>query len=179
MILGLDISTSIIGFTIIDQGEIVKTFAVDLRNKNKFPDIYSKYNHVQGELLDIHREYSITHIFIEQSLQMFRSGFSSAKTLSTLSSFNGVVSYLCYRELSLKPEHISAASARKACGIKVAKGKKAKEQVVEFLLDNEPCFVVEYTKSGNLKPKYYDIADSIVIAKAGWELVQQRENSSS
>ena len=41
MILGLDISTSIIGFTIIDQGEIVKTFAVDLRNKNKYPDIYS------------------------------------------------------------------------------------------------------------------------------------------
>ena len=108
---------------------------------------------------------------------MFRSGFSSAKTLSTLSSFNGVVSYLCYRELSLKPEHISAASARKACGIKVAKGKKAKEQVVEFLLDNEPCFVVEYTKSGNLKPKYYDIADSIVIAKAGWELVQQRKDN--
>ena len=179
MILGLDISTSIVGFTIVDQGEIVKTFAIDLRNKNKFPDIYSKYNHIQGELLDIQREYKIEYIFIEQSLQMFRSGFSSAKTLSTLSSFNGVVSYLCYRELSLKPEHISAASARKACGIKVAKGKKAKEQVVEFLLDNESKFVVEYTKSGNLKPKYYDIADSIVIAKAGWELVQQRKGNNS
>ena len=33
-------------------------------------------------------------------------------------------------------------------------------------------FIVEYTKSGNLKPKYYDIADSIVIAKAGYELVK-------
>ena len=177
MILGLDISTSIVGFTIIDQGEIVKTFAIDLRNKNNFPDIYSKYNHIQGELLDIQREYKIEHIFIEQSLQMFRSGFSSAKTLSTLSSFNGVVTYLCYRELSIKPEHIPASSARKACGITIKKGTKAKEQVVKFLLDNEPCFVVEYTKSGNLKPKYYDIADSIVIAKAGYELVQQRKNS--
>ena len=152
MILGLDISTSIVGFTIIDQGKIVKTFAIDLRNKNKFPDIYSKYNHIQGELLDIQREYKIEHIFIEQSLQMFRSGFSSAKTLSTLSSFNGVITYLCYRELSIKPEHIPASSARKACGITIKKGTKAKEQVVNFLLDNEPCFVVEYTKSGNLKP---------------------------
>jgi hypothetical protein len=107
---------------------------------------------------------------------MFRSGFSSAKTLSTLSSFNGVVSYLCYRELGLKPEHIAATSARKACGITIPKGQKAKEVVVQFLLDNEPHFVVEYTKSGNIKPQYYDIADSIVIAKAGWELVQQREN---
>ena len=177
MILGLDISTSIVGFTIIDQGEILKTFAIDLRNKNNFPDIYSKYNHIQGELLDIQREYKIEHIFIEQSLQMFRSGFSSAKTLSTLSSFNGVITYLCYRELSIKPEHIPASSARKACGITIKKGTKAKEQIVKFLLDNEPCFVVEYTKSGNLKPKYYDIADSIVIAKAGYELVQQRKNS--
>jgi len=179
MILGLDISTSIVGFTIVDQSEIVKTFAVDLRNKNNFPDIYSKYNHIQGELLDIQREYKIEHIFIEQSLQMFRSGFSSAKTLSTLSSFNGVITYLCYRELSIKPEHIPASSARKACGITIKKGTKAKEQVVKFLLDNEPCFVVEYTKSGNLKPKYYDIADSIVIAKAGYTLVQQRKNSNS
>ena len=179
MILGLDISTSIVGFTIVDQGEIVKTFAVDLRNKNKFPDIYSKYNHIQGELLDIQREYKIEHIFIEQSLQMFRSGFSSAKTLSTLSSFNGVVTYLCYRELGIKAEHISAASARKSCGITIKKGIKAKEQVVEFLLDSEPKFVVEYTKSGNLKPKYYDIADSIVIATAGYEIVKQRKDSSS
>ena len=177
MILGLDISTSIVGFTIIDQGEIVKTFAIDLRNKNNFSDVYSKYNHIQGELLDIQREYKIEHIFIEQSLQMFRSGFSSAKTLSTLSSFNGVITYLCYRELSIKPEHIPASSARKACGITIKKGTKAKEQVVKFLLDNEPCFVVEYTKSGNLKPKYYDIADSIVIAKAGHTLVEQRKNS--
>ncbi len=107
---------------------------------------------------------------------MFRSGFSSAKTLSTLSSFNGVVTYLCFRELGVKARaHFPASSARKSCGIKIAKGTKAKEQVVKFLLDNEPKFTVEYTKSGNLKPKYYDIADSIVIAKAGYEICQSRK----
>lgn len=177
MILGLDISTSIIGATIISQeGEILSTYAWDMRNKNHFPDNFTKYNHIQGELLDIEREYDIKHIFIEQSLQMFRSGFSSAKTLSTLSSFNGVVTYLCYRELGLKPEHISASSARKACGISIPKGEKAKEVVVKYLLDNEPKFIVEETKAGNIKPQYYDIADSIVIAKAGYELVKQRKN---
>jgi len=177
MILGLDISTSIIGATVISQeGKILATFAWDMRNKNHFPDNFTKYNHIQGELLDIEREYDIKYIFIEQSLQMFRSGFSSAKTLSTLSSFNGVATYLCYRELGIKPEHISASSARKACGISIPKGQKAKEVVVKYLLDNEPKFIVEHTKAGNIKPKYYDIADSIVIAKAGYELVQQRKN---
>lgn len=177
MILGLDISTSIVGATVVSQeGEILSTYAWDMRNKNHFPDNFTKYNHIQGELLDIEREYDIKYIFIEQSLQMFRSGFSSAKTLSTLSSFNGVATYLCYRELGIKPEHISASSARKACGISIPKGQKAKEVVVKYLLDNEPKFIVEHTKAGNIKPKYYDIADSIVIAKAGYELVQQRKN---
>jgi len=176
MILGLDISTSIIGTTIVSKGgQIVLTDAWDMRNKNHHPDVYSKYSLVCKKLNDLIARYDITHIFIEQSLQMFRSGFSSAKTLSTLSSFNGVVTYLCFRELGIKPEHISASSARKSCGIKIAKGTKAKEQVVKFLLDNEPKFVVEYTKSGNLKPKYYDIADSIVIAKAGYEICQSRK----
>ena len=176
MILGLDISTSIVGVTVVSNvGNVVATYAWDMRNKNHFPDIYTKYNHVQGGLLDIFSNYNIEHIFIEQSLQMFRSGFSSAKTLSTLSSFNGVVSYLCYRESGIKAEHIPASSARKSWGITIKKGTKAKEQVVKFLLDNEPKFTVEYTKSGNLKPKYYDIADSIVIAKAGYEICQSRK----
>ena len=180
MILGLDISTSIIGITILNKsGKIIHTEALDLRNKNHYPDVYKKYERVYSYFLELKLDYNydFSHIFIEQSLQMFRSGFSSAKTLSTLSSFNGVVSYLCYRELKKKPEYISASSARKSCGISIPKGKKAKEVVIQFLLDNEPKFVVEYTKSGNPKPKYYDIADSIVIAKAGYELVQQRKDS--
>ncbi len=182
MILGLDISTSIIGITVLGKdGKIINTDALDLRNKNHYPDIYTKYQKVFEYIRDLRHQswydqnYKFTHVFIEQSLQMFRSGFSSAKTLSTLSSFNGVVTYLCYRELGLKPEHLAATSARKSCGITIKKGTKAKEQVVKFLLDNEPKFTVEYTKSGNLKPKYYDIADSIVIAKAGYEICQSRK----
>ena len=178
MILGLDISTSIIGITILNKdGDIIHTEALDLRNKNHYPDVYKKYERVYSYLLELRLDYNynFSHVFIEQSLQMFRSGFSSAKTLSTLSSFNGVVSYLCYRELK-KPEHLQQPLLAKLWH-QVAKGKKAKEQVVQFLLDNEPKFVVEYTKSGNLKPKYYDIADSIVIAKAGYELVQQRKDN--
>jgi Holliday junction resolvasome RuvABC endonuclease subunit len=176
MILGLDISTSIIGASVLDNnGEVVSTAAWDIRNKNHYPDIFTKYDHVRKELLDLQSTHNIEYIFVEQSLQMFRSGFSSAKTLSTLSSFNGVVSYLCYREMGIKPECISASSARKSCGIKIPKGTKAKEMVIKFLLDNEPAFNVEYTKHGNIKPKYYDIADSIVIAKAGYEICQSRK----
>ena len=119
-------------------------------------------------LTNISKNYNIKEIYIEQSLQSFRSGFSSAKTLSTLSRFNGVVSWMCYSLWSVEPEYLAATSARKLCGIKVPKGQKAKPVVLQFVVDNEPTFVLEYTRNGNPKPDAYDKADSWVIAKAGY-----------
>ena len=171
MILGLDVSTSIVGATVLtDYGDVVYCEAWDLRNKNHFPTLYEKAQRFQQELENLHfvNKYDIEEIFIEQSLQAFRPGFSSAKTLLTLAKFNGIISYICQKCYLKPPEFISASTARKACGIKVERGKKAKEVVLNFLLDNEDSFSVEYTKHGNPKPGSYDRADSYIIAKAGW-----------
>ena len=166
MILGLDVSTSITGYTIVDNGKIILNGAWDTR---KYKNFFDKVVHVKDGLDKIRKEYGtrITAVYIEQSLQSFRSGFSSAKTLSTLSRFNGVVSWLVFDQYGIQPEYIAATSARKLCGIKVNRGQKAKQVVLNFLLDNEPSFVIEYTRNGNPKPESYDKADSIVIARAG------------
>jgi len=174
MILGLDISTSITGITILDEkGEIILCEAIDTRNKNHFPTLFHKAQRVKDYLYDIRTQYSIRSIYIEKNLQTFRSGFSSAKTLSTLASFNGIVSWFCYEIFDMQPEYLSASSARKDCGIKVPKGSKAKQVVMQHLLDNEPEFVILYTKHGNPKPHEYDRADSLVIAKAGYKISQK------
>ena len=166
MILGVDVSTSITGYTIVDNGEIILNGAWDTR---KYKNFFDKVVHVKDGLDKIRKEYGtrITAVYIEQSLQSFRSGFSSAKTLSTLSRFNGIVSWLVFDQYGIQPEYIAATSARKLCGIKVSRGQKAKQVVLNFLLDNEPSFVIEYTRNGNPKPESYDKADSIVIARAG------------
>ena len=109
-----------------------------------------------------------TRVYIEQSLQSFRSGFSSARTLSTLSKINGVVSWICYRRYAGEPEYLAATSARKACGITVPRGTKSKEVVLQYVLDNVPAVLIDYTRHGNPKPQCYDKADSWVIAHAGW-----------
>ena len=119
-------------------------------------------------LTNLSKEHKVEEVYIEQSLQSFRSGFSSAKTLSTLSRFNGVVSWMCYSIWNIEPEYLAATSARKLCGIKVPKGQKAKPVVLDFVLNNEPAFVIEYTKQGNPKPDSFDRADSWVIARAGF-----------
>jgi len=181
MILGLDISTSITGVTVVDKsGEILLCEYWDLRNKNKYPSLFSKADFVENKLqsLKVNRGYIIERIYVEQSLQAFRPGFSSAKTLLTLAKFNGVVSYLCKRIYNIEPEYIAASSARKLCGIKIQRGQKSKEVVLKFLLDNEPRFSVVYTKHGNPKPGYYDMADSIVVARAGLVLWKRKSSKS-
>ena len=178
MILGLDISTSITGATLLDKnGNIIFNEAWDTR---KFKDFFDKANFIKERINYVYGNYGdsnsnvhnirIGHIYIEQSLQSFRSGFSSAKTLSTLSRFNGVVSWICFDDFGIKPEYLAATTARKMCGIKVPRGHKAKAVVLQHVIDTEPSFVLEYTKHGNPKPDTFDRADSLIIAKAGYRL---------
>ena len=182
MILGIDISTSITGFAIVADGQIVYYDSIDLR---KYKNIFDKTIAMKEKLLDLYEMYQcanedsmrlgysqfpIEHIYIEQSLHMFMGGKSSAKTLSILTRFNGIVSWLVYELFEIVPEFIGASTARKQAGIKVPRGQKAKQVVLQHLLDNEPAFKIEYTRNGNPKPESYDRADAIIIALAGYNL---------
>ena len=165
MILALDISTSITGITILEKdGTLVYNDAWDTR---KYKNFFEKVKHVEKNINQLcSKPWRIERVYIEQSLQSFRSGFSSAKTLSTLARFNGVVSWLVYRILQIEPQYLAATSARKLCGIKVPRGTKAKQVVIQHILDNVPEIQIEYTKQNNVKPHCYDKADSWVIAQA-------------
>jgi len=187
MILGIDISTSITGFAVVADGQLVYYDSIDLRKQK---NIFEKTIAMKERLLDLYEmyqcendtsfriggsEFPIEHIYIEQSLHMFMGGKSSAKTLSTLTRFNGIVSWLVYELFEIEPTFIGATSARKQAGIKVPRGKKAKQVVLEHLLKNEPAFKIEYTKFGNPKPESYDRADAIIIAKAGYVVEQNNK----
>ena len=176
-ILGLDISTSITGATIIQNGKIIESLYWDTRNKKKFPSLYEKADLIQQYLWQIKSKHDITEIYIEQSLQSFRSGFSSAKTLSTLARFNGIVSWNCYKAFDIKPEMIAASSARKLAGVGIKRGDNSKEKVLEFILDNYPQINIEYTKHGNPKPGMLDMCDSIIIALAGDKIVRETKTT--
>jgi len=173
MILGLDISTSITGVAVLNKEEkILYCEGWDLR---KYKNFFKKTKEVQRRLRELKTQYrNIEHVFIEQSLQSFRPGFSSAKTLLTLARFNGIVSWLVFEMLHIQPEYIGASTARKKCGIKVPRGEKAKKVVLQYLLDNEDSFDIKYTRYGNPTPESYDRADSIIIAKAGYHLCKKK-----
>jgi len=175
MILGLDISTSITGYTVVDlEGKILRCDAWDMRNKKKFNGHFGKARFIKDELCFLKAQYPINQIYVEEPFMFFNSGGSSAKTMAVLQKFNGIVSWLCYDIFALTPNYVRANEARKLCGIKVHRGQKAKKAVMHWLIDNEPDFKVEYTPKKNPKPKYYDMADSVVIAKAGYYLLKKQ-----
>ena len=184
MILGVDVSTSITGFAVVADGELVYYDSIDLRKQK---NVFDKTIAIKEKILDLYEmyqlnnddtssagwgdsNYPIQHIYVEQPFTFFNSGGSSGKTMAALQRFNGIVSWLLFEVFEIRPEYIGATSARKQVGIKVPRGQKAKQVVLEHLLDTEPAFKVEYTRHGNPKPESYDRADAIVIAKAGWEI---------
>lgn len=182
MVLGVDISTSITGFAVVADGQLVYYDSIDLRKhknvfdktiaiKEKILDLYEMYQLDNDDSMSMgNSEYPIKHIYIEQPFTFFNSGGSSAKTMATLQKFNGIVSWLIFEIFEIRPEYVGATSARKHAGIKVPRGQKAKQVVLQHLLDTEPAFKIEYTKHGNPKPESYDRADAIIVAKAGWEI---------
>lgn len=176
MILGLDISTSITGFTVLtEEGHILHNEAIRLDSK-KFETMFQKAQAVKNRLTEIKHLYNIKDVYIEQSLNAFRPGLSSAQVILTLGKFNGIVSWICCELFGKEPNYIGASSARKKLEIKVEKGENAKEIVLKHILSLEPAFKVEYTAHGNPKPGTYDRADSYVIAKAGYILCQKQKS---
>ena len=139
MILGLDISTSITGYTILDyQGTLVRCSAWDTRNKNKFDSHFKKADYIKHELLSIKSQIPVSHVY-----------------------------WICCEIFETTPAYLTAGEARKLCKIRVPRGQKAKKVIMQWVLDNEKDFDVEYTSRGNPKPKYFDMADSLVMARAG------------
>lgn len=180
--IGLDISTSCTGWCIVSPGgSFVDMGYIPLSNKLSS---YQKAQIMRERLSSLHITYDITRVFIEENLQAFRPGFSSAKTLLTLARFNGIVGYLAQQEFFCEPLYINVNVARKSVGLKIISKKKGGKPTKEQVLDWVSGQVVyewpqKVLKSGPrkgqqvLEPGCFDAADAYVIAQAGSKTVDQ------
>ena len=187
-VLGMDVSTSVTGITVIDPPlpgddtpQLVLMMHVEL---SKFDDFWAKADELRRVMSCLKHDTdkstvaSVTHVFVEESLQAFRPGFSSAATLMTLAKFNGVACMIIRDVLGLTPEPIAATSARKTCGVCVQRGMPAKQQTFDQItgpggpLAGHVFPTKRQTKKTlGKRPEpvgwAYDEVDSFVIAWAG------------
>tara|TARA_R110002096_G_scaffold195644_3_gene378268 strand:- start:568 stop:891 length:324 start_codon:yes stop_codon:yes gene_type:complete len=103
---------------------------------------------------------------------------SSAKTLSALTKFNGVASFIAREITGIEPDYFNVNTARKAVSLSVKRGENAKEKVQEWV-DTQIQFdwPTKILKSGPRKGTEIkikaceDMADAYLIAAAGIKIV--------
>ena len=123
MILALDISTSITGFCVLHKfGDPIHVGYIDLRKEK---DFFRKVDLVKEKIVELNEKYKFEEVAIEEPLQSFARGLSSARTLFTLAKFNGIVQYIVY-SLGLIVTVINVNNARKLVGIKIVKKSRVK-----------------------------------------------------
>lgn len=180
MILGLDISTTMVGVAIIDikTRKLEKSLQWDIKN---ISSLFEKCETVGSELYTLRSQFDITHVFIETSLKKFLPGRSRADTIIKLAKFNGIVSWLCFDCFGEEPTYINVNTARTLYGLSFprgTKGPKRKKMVVEAVIEREKtAFKYEMARGGkNFKRGTDDRADAIVIARAGEFLLRNKDN---
>ena len=182
MVLSLDISTSITGFCVFNQWDNVHIGHIDLRKEK---DFFKKVDLIKQKIIELNEQYKFEAVAIEEPLQSFARGLSSAKTLFTLAKFNGIIQYIVYT-LGIKSTVINVNNARKLVGIKIDKKDKTKttkEKVLEQVqqLDSRIMWKKRKLKSGPRKGLEifddccYDMADAWVIGKA--YLLENKKNT--
>ena len=95
MILGLDVSTSKIGYCVIDDNQKLLLYGFVKFKKEPFEE--RAWDFFTNTLKDIDRKYKIKEVRIEEPFSMFSGGKTTAGTMSKLQRFNGMISLMAYR----------------------------------------------------------------------------------
>ena len=174
MILGLDISTSKIGYCVLNQkkeiiaNEFLKLKPLQLEDRAEiFYDL----------LTALKKKHKIKHVFVEQPFSMFGGGRTTATTMAKLQRFNGMCSFAVRRIFKMNPVLIAANKARGLVGLKIKRGEDTKKKIIEWVEKKYPKdFVYELTSYGNPRPGTDDKADAVIIALAGMEILNETDN---
>jgi hypothetical protein len=183
VILGLDVSSSVIGWSIIENITHAAPFMkpimwghIDLRNEKG--GFWAKVDVMEHEMSRVissihYGGHSITKLMIEDPVEKFKRGSSSAHTIALLARFNALVSQHVRRETGLLPLYVDATAARRAIGVPLLSKKKSggidhKQQTFTFLCETVFSGVVwPLNRAGNIEIWNFDRVDSYVICLAG------------
>ena len=167
------------------------SIGMDFIDLKKCSNLWEKADLVISSIRDFvdKKPVDIDAIFVEENLQVFRRGLSSARTLMTLAKFNGIICYALRQQFNLDPISINVNEARRSVGLKIISKKKGgiptKEQVIEWtaaeLNDTNFHWPTKTLKSGPrqgqviLIPGCADMADAYVICRAALALYTSSE----
>lgn len=169
LILGLDISSATIGWSILevvgDKYSLKKYGHIKPTSKKKSDDNFSlRLDHAFNSITELVKKESPTVIAIEDYAKKFSKGKSSANTILILSSFNEVCGLAAYRVSKITPIRIPVTSLRKTVKKEFNCNIDDKQDVLDFCKKTFNNFLTQNNRAGNIKKESYDEADSIIVA---------------
>ena len=170
IILGLDISSSRIGYCLINENE--ELLLVDEIKLKPSQSLEERADIFKQAMKIINEHSEVDYVFIEQPFMAFSGGKTTAATMAKLQRFNGMCSYVVHSVFGSPATLIQANKARGLVDLKIKRGENTKLKVIEWVQEKYPTsFLVEYTRHGNPKPGTDDKADAVVIANAGLKTI--------
>ena len=160
--LGLDISTSCVGYAFTQDKKILDMGFIDIKKETTPKDKVQKvldFLH-QNSYID-----NVNDINIEDNLSGFAGGRTSQQVIIKLAKFNAILCFML-EHFEYKVHNINPMTARKnVFGKARIKGKKAKEFVQEEIekMYNTSKWCKE-TKRGNWDKRNIDMYDGLVMS---------------
>ena len=161
--LGLDISTSCVGYAFTEDKKILDMGFIDIK-KEKTPkekvfkvlDFLNKSSHID----------EVFTIYVEDNLQGFAGGRTSQQVIVKLAKFNAILCFMLENIFDIEPNNINPMTARKnVFGKARVKGIKAKDLVkmkIEEMYDTKKW--CKHTTRGNWDKRNIDAYDGLVMS---------------
>ena len=163
MVLGLDVSTSCVGYAFTKDKKIIDMGFIDLK-KQKTPK--EKTFFVLTHLSKSPYIDEVTKINIEDNLSGFSGGRTSQQVIVKLAKFNAILGFVIEEEFGVEVENINPNTARKQVfGKARVKGVPAKEYVkmkIEKMYDTKKW--CKTTSRGNWDKRNIDAYDGLVMS---------------
>ena len=163
VILGLDISTTCVGYAFTENKKILDMGFIDIK-KEKTPR--EKVFKVLEFLNNISYINSIDKIYVEDNLSGFAGGRTSQQVIVKLAKFNAILCFVLEDTFEIEVKNINPMTARKnVFGKARVKGIKAKDYVkmkVEQMYDTKKW--CKTTARGNWDKRNIDMYDGLVMS---------------
>ncbi len=163
VILGLDASTTCVGFAFTQDKKILDMGFIDI-SKEKTPK--DKVQKVLGFLNESSYIDEVIDINIEDNLSGFAGGRTSQQVIIKLAKFNAILCFMLEEMFEFNVHSINPMTARKQVfGKARVKGKKAKqfvqEEIEKMYNTNKWC---KHTTRGNWDKRNIDMYDGLVMS---------------
>ena len=161
--LGLDISTTTVGYAFTKNKKILDMGFIDIKKHKLYKD---KAFFVLTQLGKNSYIDDIEQIYVEDNLSGFAGGRTSQQVIIKLAKFNAILCYILEEEFDVDVKSINPMTARKnVFGKARIKGIKAKEFVkrqVEEMYDTKKWCI--QTSRGNWDKRNIDMYDGLVMS---------------